>query len=157
MGFNTLLAVDDPGALPLVRQPGSDGFRLDSSALFQVRLALSLSPSPSHFPSRALSLPLSLSLSRSLSLLLQDVSFCSKFVFFGRNGAVGSCSKFVFFGRNGAVGTNQELTRMRRELGTLLQDRASGALVWAQHTNFILLKSREACGGKQADALFALS
>uniref|UniRef100_A0AAQ6ISN3 Calx-beta domain-containing protein n=1 Tax=Anabas testudineus TaxID=64144 RepID=A0AAQ6ISN3_ANATE len=34
--FNALLAVDDPGALPLVRQPGSDGFRMDSSALFQV-------------------------------------------------------------------------------------------------------------------------
>ncbi|KAJ8368550.1 hypothetical protein SKAU_G00085780 [Synaphobranchus kaupii] len=36
MGFNALLAVDDPEALPLVRQPGSDGFRMDSSALFQV-------------------------------------------------------------------------------------------------------------------------
>lgn len=28
--------MDDPGALALVRQPGSDGFRMDSSALFQV-------------------------------------------------------------------------------------------------------------------------
>lgn len=36
MAFNALLAVDDPGALPLVRQPGSDGFRMDSTALFQV-------------------------------------------------------------------------------------------------------------------------
>lgn len=36
VAFNTFLAVDDPGALALVRQPGSDGFRIDSSALFQV-------------------------------------------------------------------------------------------------------------------------
>ncbi|KAK2912903.1 FRAS1-related extracellular matrix protein 2b [Channa argus] len=36
VAFNALLAVDDPGALALVRQPGSDGFRMDSSALFQV-------------------------------------------------------------------------------------------------------------------------
>ncbi|TMS07337.1 FRAS1-related extracellular matrix protein 2 [Larimichthys crocea] len=36
VAFNAFLAVDDPGALPLVRQPGSDGFRIDSSALFQV-------------------------------------------------------------------------------------------------------------------------
>ncbi|XP_018610966.2 FRAS1-related extracellular matrix protein 2a [Scleropages formosus] len=34
--FNSLLAVDDPQALPLVRQPGSDGFQVDSSPLFQV-------------------------------------------------------------------------------------------------------------------------
>lgn len=34
--FNAFLAVDDPGALALVRQPGSDGFRMDSTALFQV-------------------------------------------------------------------------------------------------------------------------
>nr|XP_023681767.1 FRAS1-related extracellular matrix protein 2-like [Paramormyrops kingsleyae] len=34
--FSAVLAVDDPDALPLVRQPGSDGFQLDSSALFQV-------------------------------------------------------------------------------------------------------------------------
>lgn len=34
--FNAFLAVDDPGALPLVRQPGADGFRMDSTALFQV-------------------------------------------------------------------------------------------------------------------------
>ncbi|XP_072315190.1 FRAS1-related extracellular matrix protein 2-like [Eucyclogobius newberryi] len=36
VGFNALLAVDDAGALPLVQQPGSDGFRMDSTALFQV-------------------------------------------------------------------------------------------------------------------------
>ncbi|XP_041088546.1 FRAS1-related extracellular matrix protein 2-like [Polyodon spathula] len=34
--FNALLAVDDPEALSLVRQPGSDGFRVDSTAFFQV-------------------------------------------------------------------------------------------------------------------------
>lgn len=37
VAFNAFLAVDDSGALSLVRQPGSDGFRMDSSALFQVR------------------------------------------------------------------------------------------------------------------------
>ncbi|XP_037533536.1 FRAS1-related extracellular matrix protein 2b isoform X2 [Nematolebias whitei] len=36
VAFNAFLAVDDPGALPLVRQPGADGFRMDSTALFQV-------------------------------------------------------------------------------------------------------------------------
>ncbi|KAM4620100.1 FRAS1-related extracellular matrix protein 2a [Polymixia lowei] len=36
VGFNALLAVDDASALSLVRQPGSDGFRLDSTAMFQV-------------------------------------------------------------------------------------------------------------------------
>ncbi|KAG9264632.1 FRAS1-related extracellular matrix protein 2-like [Astyanax mexicanus] len=36
ISFNALLAVDDPQALALVRQPGSDGFRVDSTALFQV-------------------------------------------------------------------------------------------------------------------------
>ncbi|XP_051972903.1 FRAS1-related extracellular matrix protein 2-like isoform X2 [Xyrauchen texanus] len=36
VGFNALLAVDDPSALSLVKQPGSDGFRLDSTPLFQV-------------------------------------------------------------------------------------------------------------------------
>ncbi|KAM4627826.1 FRAS1-related extracellular matrix protein 2b [Polymixia lowei] len=36
VAFNAFLAVDDPGALALVRQPGSDGFRMDSSAIFQV-------------------------------------------------------------------------------------------------------------------------
>ncbi|XDV54220.1 hypothetical protein PO909_022563 [Leuciscus waleckii] len=36
MGFKALLAVDDPSALSLVKQPGSDGFRLDSTPLFQV-------------------------------------------------------------------------------------------------------------------------
>ncbi|KAJ8412507.1 hypothetical protein AAFF_G00128430 [Aldrovandia affinis] len=33
--FRALLAVDDPEALSLVKQPGSDGFRVDSSAMFQ--------------------------------------------------------------------------------------------------------------------------
>ncbi|KAG7272327.1 hypothetical protein CRUP_011252 [Coryphaenoides rupestris] len=36
LAFEAYLAVDDATALPLVRQPGSDGFRMDSSALFQV-------------------------------------------------------------------------------------------------------------------------
>ncbi|XP_034404830.1 FRAS1-related extracellular matrix protein 2b isoform X1 [Cyclopterus lumpus] len=36
VAFDAFLAVDDPGALALVRQPASDGFRIDSSALFQV-------------------------------------------------------------------------------------------------------------------------
>ncbi|KAM4796083.1 FRAS1-related extracellular matrix protein 2 [Rhinophrynus dorsalis] len=36
--FNARLAVDDPEALPLVRQPGSDGFKVDSTPLFQVSL-----------------------------------------------------------------------------------------------------------------------
>ncbi|XP_044079027.1 FRAS1-related extracellular matrix protein 2-like [Siniperca chuatsi] len=36
VSFNAVLAVDDPSALTLVRQPGSDGFRLDSTAMFQV-------------------------------------------------------------------------------------------------------------------------
>ncbi|XP_040196307.1 FRAS1-related extracellular matrix protein 2 [Rana temporaria] len=34
--FNARLAADDPEALPLVRQPGSDGFKIDSTPLFQV-------------------------------------------------------------------------------------------------------------------------
>ncbi|XP_066438639.1 FRAS1-related extracellular matrix protein 2 isoform X2 [Eleutherodactylus coqui] len=34
--FNAKLAADDPEALPLVRQPGSDGFKVDSTPLFQV-------------------------------------------------------------------------------------------------------------------------
>lgn len=38
VAFNAFLAVDDPSALALVRQPGSDGFRIDSSALFQVSI-----------------------------------------------------------------------------------------------------------------------
>lgn len=37
INFNAFLAVDDSGALALVRQPGSDGFRVDSAPLFQVR------------------------------------------------------------------------------------------------------------------------
>ncbi|KAL0994887.1 hypothetical protein UPYG_G00128790 [Umbra pygmaea] len=36
VAFNAMLAVDDPSALALVRQSGSDGFRLDSTAMFQV-------------------------------------------------------------------------------------------------------------------------
>ncbi|KAG1928449.1 FRAS1-related extracellular matrix protein 2a isoform X1 [Pimephales promelas] len=36
MSFKAQLAVDDPSALSLVKQPGSDGFRLDSTPLFQV-------------------------------------------------------------------------------------------------------------------------
>uniref|UniRef100_A0A4W4G1W9 Calx-beta domain-containing protein n=1 Tax=Electrophorus electricus TaxID=8005 RepID=A0A4W4G1W9_ELEEL len=36
VGFNAVLAMDDPEALALVKQPGSDGFRLDSAPLFQV-------------------------------------------------------------------------------------------------------------------------
>uniref|UniRef100_A0AAV2JAA8 Uncharacterized protein n=1 Tax=Knipowitschia caucasica TaxID=637954 RepID=A0AAV2JAA8_KNICA len=35
VAFNAALAVDDPEALALVRQPGSDGFKMDSTALFQ--------------------------------------------------------------------------------------------------------------------------
>ncbi|KAM9436971.1 FRAS1-related extracellular matrix protein 2-like [Salvelinus alpinus] len=34
--FNAMLAADDPSTLSLVRQPGTDGFRLDSTAMFQV-------------------------------------------------------------------------------------------------------------------------
>ncbi|KAA0703978.1 FRAS1-related extracellular matrix protein 2 ECM3 -like protein [Triplophysa tibetana] len=34
--FNALLAVDDPSAISLVKQPGSDGFKMDSNPLFQV-------------------------------------------------------------------------------------------------------------------------
>lgn len=36
VGFNAMLAVDDPSALSLIKQPGSDGFRLNSTAMFQV-------------------------------------------------------------------------------------------------------------------------
>lgn len=46
VAFKAFLAVDDPGALPLVRQPGSDGFRLDSSALFQVSARTTFSTYP---------------------------------------------------------------------------------------------------------------
>ncbi|XP_053312033.1 FRAS1-related extracellular matrix protein 2 [Spea bombifrons] len=38
VAFNARLAVDDPEALPLVKQPGSDGFKVDSSPLFQISL-----------------------------------------------------------------------------------------------------------------------
>ncbi|KAE8627259.1 hypothetical protein XENTR_v10006920 [Xenopus tropicalis] len=38
VNFNARLAVDDPEALSLVRQPGSDGFKVDSTPLFQVSL-----------------------------------------------------------------------------------------------------------------------
>ncbi|XP_053316906.1 FRAS1-related extracellular matrix protein 3 [Spea bombifrons] len=34
--FNARLAIDSPDALPLVKQPGSDGFSISSAALFQV-------------------------------------------------------------------------------------------------------------------------
>lgn len=34
--FNAKLAADDPEATPLVNQPGSDGFKVDSTPLFQV-------------------------------------------------------------------------------------------------------------------------
>lgn len=34
--FNAKLAVDDPEAVLLVNQPGSDGFKVDSTPLFQV-------------------------------------------------------------------------------------------------------------------------
>lgn len=40
VSFNAVLAVDDPSAMSLVRQPGSDGFRLDSTAMFQVLCTL---------------------------------------------------------------------------------------------------------------------
>ncbi|KAM7179831.1 FRAS1-related extracellular matrix protein 2 [Macrochelys suwanniensis] len=36
--FNARLAIDDPEAIPLVKQPGSDGFKVDSTPLFQVSL-----------------------------------------------------------------------------------------------------------------------
>ncbi|KAM8897925.1 FRAS1-related extracellular matrix protein 2a [Spinachia spinachia] len=36
VSFNAALAADDPTAASLVKQPGSDGFRLDSTAMFQV-------------------------------------------------------------------------------------------------------------------------
>ncbi|XP_059902249.1 FRAS1-related extracellular matrix protein 3 [Gadus macrocephalus] len=36
VSFQATLAQDTPGAIPLVRQPGSDGFTLSSSPLFQV-------------------------------------------------------------------------------------------------------------------------
>ncbi|KAL8573258.1 hypothetical protein ACOMHN_006669 [Nucella lapillus] len=34
--FQSVLATDDPSALPLVKQPGSDGFSMDCTPLFQV-------------------------------------------------------------------------------------------------------------------------
>uniref|UniRef100_A0A8C3BA83 FRAS1 related extracellular matrix 2 n=1 Tax=Cairina moschata TaxID=8855 RepID=A0A8C3BA83_CAIMO len=36
--FNAKLAIDDPEAISLVKQPGSDGFKVDSTPLFQVSL-----------------------------------------------------------------------------------------------------------------------
>lgn len=39
VSFKATLAQDAPGGLPLVRQPGSDGFTLSSSPLFQVGLS----------------------------------------------------------------------------------------------------------------------
>lgn len=44
VAFDALLAVDDSGALALVRQPASDGFRIDSSALFQVSVKKHMQP-----------------------------------------------------------------------------------------------------------------
>jgi len=40
--FNAALAADDPSAMALVRQPGSDGFRLDSTAMFQVVIVVEM-------------------------------------------------------------------------------------------------------------------
>lgn len=40
VAFKATLAQDTPGGLPLVRQPGSDGFTLSSSPLFQVGVSL---------------------------------------------------------------------------------------------------------------------
>lgn len=40
VSFNAVLAADDPSAMSLIRQPGSDGFRLDSAAMFQVSYML---------------------------------------------------------------------------------------------------------------------
>lgn len=40
VAFKATLAHDTPGGLPLVRQPGSDGFTLSSSPLFQVGVSL---------------------------------------------------------------------------------------------------------------------
>lgn len=40
--FKATLAQDTPGGLPLVRQPGSDGFSLSSSPLFQVCVILKI-------------------------------------------------------------------------------------------------------------------
>ena len=34
--FNAVLAIDDPSAASLAEQPGADGFRMDSTPLFQV-------------------------------------------------------------------------------------------------------------------------
>lgn len=42
VSFKATLAQDTPGALPLIRQPGSDGFSLSSSPLFQVRDTLNV-------------------------------------------------------------------------------------------------------------------
>lgn len=40
VGFKATLAQDTPGGLTLVKQPGSDGFSLSSSPLFQVCIFL---------------------------------------------------------------------------------------------------------------------
>ena len=34
--FNAMLAIDDPNAAELADQPGADGFKMDSTPLFQV-------------------------------------------------------------------------------------------------------------------------
>ncbi|XP_034024301.1 FRAS1-related extracellular matrix protein 2-like isoform X1 [Thalassophryne amazonica] len=47
VAFSAFLAVDDPSAFALMRQPGSDGFRMDSSALFQVSAGREWSSTPS--------------------------------------------------------------------------------------------------------------
>lgn len=38
--FKATLAHETPGALPLVKQPGADGFTLSSSPLFQVLISV---------------------------------------------------------------------------------------------------------------------
>lgn len=40
VSFKATLAQDTPGALSLIRQPGTDGFTLSSSPLFQVCIIL---------------------------------------------------------------------------------------------------------------------
>lgn len=54
VAFDAFLAVDDPGALALVRQPASDGFRIDSSALFQVSMIVKYYKHVQHTSSNSL-------------------------------------------------------------------------------------------------------
>lgn len=49
VSFNAVLATDDPSAMSLIRQPGSDGFRLDSAAMFQVSYMLMFPEANSSF------------------------------------------------------------------------------------------------------------